>query len=237
MPTPITRVDDGDFSILKANGPLVIAYPFIEFGDQFTWEATGRFRVAAEWYKPLPLLQQVVIGMKTGNLSGYVLDWGKAEDVGGGLVEFPMTFGNLPVNRVVGETMTAIFQARKNFAILYSFSKTTLAQVLTEYSLGPLPVLLPPVIATNAIGQIVAYGSWNTYTFTQNGQIAPASTGPIFGANVGVTANPIQPLGTQWNPGDILVGQESKCDTYKAGIYYRETWFVTQPNIITLQGQ
>jgi hypothetical protein len=255
------QVSDGDFTVAWVNGAPDPVYPFASEGDLVSWEWKPKLRIDQAYYRA-GMMSSYVFGNVQYNVQvinaagnpaalqlwqtplgpGVLIDMGEPSDIGSGLYEWTPTITGgggtaiapTPVNRLIGATINYLVQVRSNLAILQAFQRVMLAQVLKEYSLSPLPVLLAPSIQNNILGQIACVGDWNLYQFTQNGMPLEPALGPIFGANVGVIATPIQAIGTAWQAGDIIVGQDSKCTTYKGGMYYRETWFITFPNVVTL---
>jgi hypothetical protein len=241
----VNYIDDGDFTIAYVNGSPDVGFPFISEGDGTTWEWKPRLRIdqdaynsangfgAAYTYKGVTYLvnYKTLLGQWQTPLGlGYMLDFGSPTDIGSGLYEFTPTIGPVPVNRIVGGTISTAIQVFAGLAA-WQYNDTVNAQRLIEYGLTPFQPYLKPKITSNVYGAIVAKGTWATFTFVP--AIPLLSGVPVYGPNITVTATAF-PVDTPFQLGDIIVAQDSECNNYKA-MYKRETFFLTFPNLITLK--
>lgn len=151
-------VDDGDFSVPVQNGSDEYSYPFLEQGDNKSFEMRRPFVVQSDKYKAPELMARLT------TLKGlaYLVEDDDPRDVGQGLVAFNRIYASVPVTRHEG---TQIVYGMQFYSVadeeLAEIQIPLNARVRYEYSLNPMN----PIIAPRAFmifGELRALGGWGT---------------------------------------------------------------------------
>lgn len=221
MAVPST-VNDGSFAAAVQQGAPKWNYPFFDRGDSTSFECIITYWQDQSTYSQTPVGTTKTITVPgKGNYTCYAVFESNALDKGNGILEFSITYANLPITRLEGGAMIWSMQADMATYIygtffsnvieyyFYSISKTWTVQWQFEYfTYLPSPILSPRVITGN-VGGIGLY----IYIGTQS---TPSSPNSIISSTSVLNTN----------AGQRVAIQDSIVDIYKGNIYYRKTPFL-----------
>lgn len=154
-------INDGDYNIARQVGCNEWSTPFSSVGDQYSFELTRTYRIAEVKYKRTPEMQRI----QTTKGIGYMVEESDASNIGLGILEYTLTYANVPRRR---KEYTSIGYARQFLDTsseepsVVELVQTRAAIVDYEYGLKPFDPILAPTVEVVG-GHAIAIAGWGKF--------------------------------------------------------------------------
>jgi len=200
---PAKYVNDGDFSVAKQNGATEYNYPFLNKGDDQSFEAVITRRQDAVSYRKPVAMTPLSFSPNGIPVQCYLVDQTKPQNIQQGLLEWKETYAMIPNPRSEYSSITWPYQILSTM-LPYAVSEIQLnlgcriyyEYSLTEFDLAPAPTV--QVVTISGITYAYKFGGW--------GDIVPGSS-------------------------ILAKGQEQAI--YKCGIFQRTSIYIIAPTAVT----